>query len=151
MKRCVETGLCTGVSCCILRVLGDGQSVFNVSRGREEDKIPNVVVKAVGFKAKTFGRMSNSEIETVAEFALQVWIADLKRKIPRVWSKVVQLFQCGRAVRVRVIRYEGAVFPSVHTHADGARQTSEVSVWKNSARICGFRGVAVGFDSAAKL
>jgi hypothetical protein len=79
--------------------------------------------------------MSNTKVDAVAEFTFKIWIADLEGEVSAVWSKVVQLFQRRCAIRVRVIRDEGAALPSGDTDSRGAGKTCEASVWKNSA--CG--------------
>ena len=93
MQRGVEAGFGSGVACRSLIVFGNSQPVFNVARWRQKHEISDVVIEAVRFKPHALRRMSNSKIETVAEFTFEIRIADLKREITRVWSKVVQLFQ----------------------------------------------------------
>ena len=52
--------------------------------------------------------MANAEIETIAAFANESGIANLKREVTRMGTEVIQLVERWCAIRMRVIGHERA-------------------------------------------
>src|SRR6185369_2145630 len=151
MQRRLKARFGSRVACRCLIVLRHLKPVFDVSRWGQEDEVFDVVVKTVSFKTHTLRRMPNSEIQTISQLPVQVRITDFKRRVSRVWSKVVQLFQRRRSVRMRVIRNEGSVLPRRDTYSRSAGKTREAFVRKNTARFRWLGVVSIVFEPAAEL
>src|SRR5688500_1672058 len=128
MQRGVESCFRSGVTRRSLIILRNPEPIFDVARRREENEVSDAVVKAIRFKTQSVGGVSHSEIDSVAEFTLQIRIADFKCEIARMRTEVVQLFHRGCSVRMSVVCDDSATSPRRNAYTHGTGKTCESSI-----------------------
>src|SRR6201988_4477342 len=100
MQLHVELSFKAGESRSALGVFADRQPILKIASGREEDEVVDVIKETARLGAYSFGRMTQTEINTIAEFARQGWITNFEGGVTRMWPLVVKLFERWRAMRM---------------------------------------------------
>ena len=113
MNGDIQTGFGSHESCVALGELDHGQPIFLPAGCERKDKIVEIVVEKVELSSYKAAFVAKGEVHAVARFRFEPRITDFKRQCACVRSKIIELFQSRRAIRVRVVHHERTVLPRI--------------------------------------